>query len=162
MVGHLVTLWPRPSPTRPPITGADRPPTASATSQLLPRTVEDWNTAWTTPDESMPHGPFAPTYMSRTHMSNRLGWPAVSVLCGFVDGLPVGLQIIGRAGAESTIFRIAQAYNELWGAPARPPVWPGVRPAPDMAIWRHPALVHDAAGDQRGDTRCGEGVEQVS
>lgn len=39
------------------------------------------------------------------------GVPALSVPCGFADGLPVGLQIIGKPFDESTILRVAHAYE---------------------------------------------------
>lgn len=39
------------------------------------------------------------------------GIPAVSVPCGFSDGLPVGMQLIGRAFDEATILRAAHAYE---------------------------------------------------
>jgi aspartyl-tRNA(Asn)/glutamyl-tRNA(Gln) amidotransferase subunit A len=40
------------------------------------------------------------------------GSPALSVPCGFSsDGLPIGLQIVGRAWDEATILRIAAAYE---------------------------------------------------
>lgn len=39
------------------------------------------------------------------------GVPALSVPCGFADGLPVGLQIIGKAFDESTILRVAHAFE---------------------------------------------------
>ncbi len=41
------------------------------------------------------------------------GLPALSVPCGFASGrLPIGLQLIGRAWEESTLFRIAGAYEQ--------------------------------------------------
>jgi aspartyl-tRNA(Asn)/glutamyl-tRNA(Gln) amidotransferase subunit A len=40
------------------------------------------------------------------------GLPAASVPCGFSDGLPVGLQIIGRPFDESAVLRGAFAYQE--------------------------------------------------
>jgi aspartyl-tRNA(Asn)/glutamyl-tRNA(Gln) amidotransferase subunit A len=40
------------------------------------------------------------------------GSPALSVPCGFnSEGLPIGMQIVGRAWQESTILRIAAAYQ---------------------------------------------------
>ena len=40
------------------------------------------------------------------------GLPALSVPCGFSEaGLPIGMQIIGRAFDEATLFRVGQAYE---------------------------------------------------
>jgi aspartyl-tRNA(Asn)/glutamyl-tRNA(Gln) amidotransferase subunit A len=45
--------------------------------------------------------------------SNFTGLPAISVPCGFTqDGLPVGLQLIGRAFDESTLLAIAHACEQ--------------------------------------------------
>ncbi|KPJ81450.1 MAG: glutamyl-tRNA amidotransferase, partial [Gammaproteobacteria bacterium SG8_30] len=43
--------------------------------------------------------------------ANLAGLPAVSVPCGLVDGLPVGLQIIGPHFAESRLLAAAHAYQ---------------------------------------------------
>nr|WP_058301557.1 Asp-tRNA(Asn)/Glu-tRNA(Gln) amidotransferase subunit GatA [Gorillibacterium timonense] len=40
------------------------------------------------------------------------GIPAISVPCGMADGLPIGLQIIGKALDESTILRAAHAFEQ--------------------------------------------------
>jgi len=42
-----------------------------------------------------------------------LGVPTVSVPCGFVDGLPVGLALTGRRLAESTVLSAAHAYQQV-------------------------------------------------
>lgn len=44
---------------------------------------------------------------------NLAGIPAISVPCGFAsNGLPVGLQIIGKAFDESTVLRVAHAFEQ--------------------------------------------------
>jgi aspartyl-tRNA(Asn)/glutamyl-tRNA(Gln) amidotransferase subunit A len=44
---------------------------------------------------------------------NVTGLPAISVPCGFTrTGLPIGIQIIGRAFDETTVLRLAHAYEE--------------------------------------------------
>ncbi|MCW2781817.1 MAG: aspartyl/glutamyl-tRNA(Asn/Gln) amidotransferase subunit [Marmoricola sp.] len=43
--------------------------------------------------------------------ANVTGLPALSVPCGFADGLPVGLQIVGRPLDEATVLRIGRAFE---------------------------------------------------
>ena len=43
---------------------------------------------------------------------NIAGVPAVSIPAGFVDGLPVGMQFIGKHFAEETLLRAAYAYEQ--------------------------------------------------
>jgi aspartyl-tRNA(Asn)/glutamyl-tRNA(Gln) amidotransferase subunit A len=42
---------------------------------------------------------------------NLAGIPAISIPCGMVDGLPVGLQISGKPLGEATILRTAHAFE---------------------------------------------------
>jgi aspartyl-tRNA(Asn)/glutamyl-tRNA(Gln) amidotransferase subunit A len=42
---------------------------------------------------------------------NLTGQPAASVPCGFVGGLPVGLQIVGRRLEDALVLRAASAYE---------------------------------------------------
>jgi aspartyl-tRNA(Asn)/glutamyl-tRNA(Gln) amidotransferase subunit A len=42
---------------------------------------------------------------------NMTGQPAMSVPCGFADGVPVGLQIVGRPFDEAGVLRIARAFE---------------------------------------------------
>ncbi|MBW2029887.1 MAG: Asp-tRNA(Asn)/Glu-tRNA(Gln) amidotransferase subunit GatA [Deltaproteobacteria bacterium] len=46
---------------------------------------------------------------------NLSGLPGMSINCGFVDGLPVGMQVIGKAFDEMTVLRVGDAYEKLAG-----------------------------------------------
>jgi aspartyl-tRNA(Asn)/glutamyl-tRNA(Gln) amidotransferase subunit A len=58
--------------------------------------------------------PFEVKYLLRnTAPFSSLYWPSTSVPCGFSkDGLPVGMQISGRPGADSVTLRLAHAYEQ--------------------------------------------------
>jgi len=43
---------------------------------------------------------------------NIAGIPGISIPAGFVDGLPVGMQILGKHFDEATLLRIAFAYEQ--------------------------------------------------
>jgi len=48
-----------------------------------------------------------------TRPLNALGLPTLSVPCGFSSaGLPIGLQIVGRAFDEATVLRLGRAYEQ--------------------------------------------------
>jgi aspartyl-tRNA(Asn)/glutamyl-tRNA(Gln) amidotransferase subunit A len=56
-----------------------------------------------------------------TYPFNLTGLPAISVPCGFDDeGMPIGMQIVGRPFDEPTVLRCA-ASVELMSAPIRRP-----------------------------------------
>jgi amidase len=42
---------------------------------------------------------------------NLTGHPALSIPCGAIDGLPVGMMLVGRHFEEKTIYRAAQAIE---------------------------------------------------
>ncbi|MCL4365880.1 Asp-tRNA(Asn)/Glu-tRNA(Gln) amidotransferase subunit GatA [Patescibacteria group bacterium] len=47
-----------------------------------------------------------------TITANLAGIPGLSLPCGFVDGLPVGLQILGKYMDEETILNVGEVYEQ--------------------------------------------------
>jgi amidase/aspartyl-tRNA(Asn)/glutamyl-tRNA(Gln) amidotransferase subunit A len=92
----------------------------SVTAQMTAPRTEWWDQAWSSDGPSFPGGSFAPTYCSHTMIFNWLGFPAVSLPCGFVDGLPVGLQVASSPGREDLILRVAEAFQRSSPRPERP------------------------------------------
>jgi aspartyl-tRNA(Asn)/glutamyl-tRNA(Gln) amidotransferase subunit A len=63
-----------------------------------------------------------------TIISNIYGNPAVSIPAGTVDGLPVGMQVLGRHHRDAELFDVALAFEREIG-------WPKVAPSvADLAI----------------------------
>ncbi|MDA0770586.1 MAG: hypothetical protein BZY79_03485 [SAR202 cluster bacterium Casp-Chloro-G4] len=59
-----------------------------------------------------------------TRPFNITGTPTISVPCGFTsDGMPIGMQLSGRAFEDALVLRVAQAYEEAtdWHT-RRPPI----------------------------------------
>jgi aspartyl-tRNA(Asn)/glutamyl-tRNA(Gln) amidotransferase subunit A len=69
-------------------------------------------------------GPGAGMTSRCTSPSNATGLPAMSVPCGFTEsGLPIGLQLIGRAFEEQLLFQVAFGYESVSSyRDRRPPV----------------------------------------
>ncbi len=44
---------------------------------------------------------------------NMASLPAISIPCGFKDGLPIGMQLIGKPFDEGTILQVAHVYERL-------------------------------------------------
>jgi amidase len=63
-------------------------------------------------------------WMRSCYFISTVGNPAISVPCGFTeDGLPVGLQIVGRHRDEWSILQLAHAFEQATGyGKRRPPV----------------------------------------
>jgi hypothetical protein len=62
------------------------------------------------------------------------GLPGLSVPCGLSDGLPVGLQLIGRPWDELRLFQLGRAYEAISADAA----WRTVEP-PDLAALEDPS-----------------------
>jgi amidase len=55
-------------------------------------------------------------WMKSCYFISAVGYPAISVPCGFTpDGLPVGLQIVGREGADWSVLQLADTYEQVRG-----------------------------------------------
>jgi Asp-tRNA(Asn)/Glu-tRNA(Gln) amidotransferase A subunit family amidase len=66
-------------------------------TRIAPVCGEHWHVPW--------------TYTSYTFIVNVSGYCAASVPCGFVDGMPVGMQIMGRPGDELRVLQAARAFE---------------------------------------------------
>lgn len=78
----------------------------------LPVVNGDRNTQLMT-DEPNPKGGVTGLGSSLTFVGSTLQWPALSVPSGYLgQGLPVGLQILGRAWDEAKIISYAYAYEQ--------------------------------------------------
>jgi aspartyl-tRNA(Asn)/glutamyl-tRNA(Gln) amidotransferase subunit A len=67
--------------------------------------------------------PVRPSLVRYTRPFNVSGHPAASVPCGFTaEGLPIGMQVIGRPFDEATVLRVADAYQRVtdWHARRSP------------------------------------------
>lgn len=88
-----------------------------------------------TPTTSYPASPIGGSspqadMRSLTRPVSLTGLPALAVPCGFTrTGLPVSMQLIGRAWEESTVLRVGHAYEQAtdWHR-RRPPLQPGALP----------------------------------
>ena len=63
---------------------------------------------------------------------NMAGLPGMSIPCGLADGLPVGLQLIGRAWDESRVLSLGRAYEAVTAAA----VWRDVGPTDLPSVLR--------------------------
>jgi aspartyl-tRNA(Asn)/glutamyl-tRNA(Gln) amidotransferase subunit A len=67
-------------------------------------------------DESVSQSAMS-AYIHHTFAANVLGLPALTIPCGFsTDGLPVGLQLLGRPFGEHLLFQAGSAYeaSQTW------------------------------------------------
>jgi amidase len=54
-------------------------------------------------------------WMKSCYLISTIGHPAISVPCALADGLPVGLQIVGRDGDDRGVLQLAHGFEEARG-----------------------------------------------
>ena len=82
------------------------------TTQVPPFDVE---TPFVTSINGVPMGTYI-DWMKSCYYVSAIGHPAISVPCGFTpQRLPVGLQIVGRAGDDHGVLQLAHAYEQARG-----------------------------------------------
>ena len=87
----------------------------SATAVYTAPNVEQWNENWKAPD-------YPPRYTAETFMFNWLQLPAISLPIGFHEGMPVGLQMVGRPDSEPRMLAAAARFLERFPQDRRPGV----------------------------------------
>ena len=65
------------------------------------------------------------------------GYPLVTVPAGYVQGLPVGINFMGRAYSEPTLIKLAYAFEQLTHARQVPKYLPTM-PVADPSLGRLP------------------------
>ncbi len=89
-------------------------------------------------DDDLPNPNNFPDWMPYTPLFNLTKNPALSIPCGFADGLPIGLQIAGPLWGDLAVLQAGEAYEEAVG-----PAWPSgelhrslsaLARAPDAAV----------------------------
>ncbi len=88
--------------------------------QVVPFAVE---TEWVRAIEGVAMTTYV-DWMATCYAISCTGLPAISVPCGFTaEGLPVGLQIVGRRGRDLEVLRLAHAFEQATQfARRRPPI----------------------------------------
>jgi amidase len=71
-------------------------------------------------------------WMASAYLISVTGLPSISVPAGFTaDGLPVGLQLVGRRRGDWDLLAVAHAFEAATGYGARAPDLPAMRPRAD-------------------------------
>lgn len=67
--------------------------------------------------------PTAPGFAALIAASNLAGLPALTIPCGFANGMPMGLQLVGSPFSENTLLAIGRSFQERtdWHK-RRPPI----------------------------------------
>lgn len=73
-----------------PIVAQPHPPVGASTLTIMERAIE---------------------MRGNTQQFNATGHPAITIPCGLVDGLPVGIQLVGKHFSEGTLYKIGAALE---------------------------------------------------
>jgi Asp-tRNA(Asn)/Glu-tRNA(Gln) amidotransferase A subunit family amidase len=79
----------------------------SPTMPLVAPRIEAWMELWKQQGGRPKHNLILDV-LRHLMMCNVMGLPAISVPAGFVNGLPVAIQIIGKPGSEGQLLQAAQ------------------------------------------------------
>ena len=102
---------------------------------IAPRVVDghpefDFGPGVTPPPGAAAENLFRQRLMRYTAPWSLVGWPVVSVPCGFVDGMPVSAAFVGRRFGEAGALRAAGAFQRLTDWHGRRPPAPIAQPLP--------------------------------
>lgn len=82
----------------------------SPTVQFTAPKIDDWIRLCEQKGGHPKHALWLDSIAAHTTMCNVLGIPAISIPAGFVDGMPVALQVIGRPGSEAELLQVAHVF----------------------------------------------------
>ena len=102
----------------PPSVPSARGSMPSATAAALPvPNATDGNTVGPSEIEGVEVDPLIGWCL--TYFANFTGHPAASIPAGTADGLPVGMQIMGRSGADTDVLAASATFERLrpWSFP---------------------------------------------
>jgi aspartyl-tRNA(Asn)/glutamyl-tRNA(Gln) amidotransferase subunit A len=89
-------------------------------------------------DDDVPNPNNYPNWMPYTAAFNLTKNPAASIPCGFVEDLPVGLQVVGPLWGDLAVLRACRAYEEAagtgWPPPGLKARLAAIAAAPDAAV----------------------------
>jgi aspartyl-tRNA(Asn)/glutamyl-tRNA(Gln) amidotransferase subunit A len=72
-------------------------------------------------DDDRPNPNNSWNWVTYTYPFNLTKNPAASIPCGFADGLPIGLHVIGPLWGDLEVLQACRAYEEAAGAAWPPP-----------------------------------------
>jgi aspartyl-tRNA(Asn)/glutamyl-tRNA(Gln) amidotransferase subunit A len=89
-------------------------------------------------DDDMPNPRNSWRWITHTYPFNLTKNPAASIPCGFADGLPIGLQIVGPLWDDLTVLQACFAYQQAqgrnWPLPALEARLAAIAAEPDRAV----------------------------